>query len=139
MVGVSSFQNAGSAHARIQCCENMAACILTCQKEDCHITPSFKVLHWLPVEYRIQRKVLLHVFCTLNGLSRDYLMSTLEQNVQSLPLEITASSRHVANGPRKGTLLERLHVHSVRLAWSFGMDCRSLCEVHLLLIPSKGS
>ena len=47
---------------RIQRCQNVAARIVTCGKRGCHITPILGALHWLPVLYRVQFKILLHVY-----------------------------------------------------------------------------
>ena len=56
---------------RIQRCQNIAARIVTCQKTS-HITPILMELHWLPVEFRVQYKVLF-MFSALNGPSLGYL------------------------------------------------------------------
>ena len=77
--------------ARIQRCQNIAARIVTCQKKTCHITPILMELHWLPVEFRIQYKVLLHVFRPLNGLSPGYLAGMLERHVSTRLLRSTDS------------------------------------------------
>ncbi len=42
-----------------------------------HITPVLKSLHWLPVRFRIDFKVLLLVFKCLNGLGPSYLSDLL--------------------------------------------------------------
>ena len=77
--------------ARIQHCQNIATCTVTCWKKTCRITAILKVLHWLPVEFRIQYKVLLHVYCTLNGLSPGYLAGMLERHVPTCLLRSTDS------------------------------------------------
>ena len=38
-----------------------------------HATPFLKNLHWLPVEKRIEFKILLLTYKTINGQSADYL------------------------------------------------------------------
>ena len=50
---------------------------LLVQKKYNHITPVLASLHWLPVEYRIDLKVLF-VFKSLNGLAPSYLTELLE-------------------------------------------------------------
>ena len=40
-----------------------------------HLGDTLKDLHWLPVHYRIQFKLLLLVFKCLNGMGPDYLTS----------------------------------------------------------------
>ena len=43
-----------------------------------HITPSLYNLHWLPVSYRIQFKILLLVYKTVNGHAPLYLSELIE-------------------------------------------------------------
>ena len=65
---------------RIQRCQNVVARIVTCEKCACHITPIFfggGGLHWLPVLYRVQFKVLLHVYRALHGMSPAYISELL--------------------------------------------------------------
>ena len=47
------------------------------------ITPVFKELHWLPVEFRIKFKILLQVHKSLNGMAPKYLSDklTLKPNI----------------------------------------------------------
>ena len=40
--------------------------------------PNVKDLHWLPVNYRVQFKVLLHVYRAVNNMSPSYLTEILE-------------------------------------------------------------
>ena len=58
---------------RLQLVQNAAARLLTGTKKRDHITPVLASLHWLPVNFRIDFKVLLFVFKSLNGLAPDYL------------------------------------------------------------------
>ncbi len=53
--------------ARLQMVQNAAARLLTGAKKHDHITPILASLHWLPVSFRIQFKILLIVFKALNG------------------------------------------------------------------------
>ena len=43
-----------------------------------HITPSLYMLHWLPVNYRIQFKILLFVYKALNGIAPPYISELVE-------------------------------------------------------------
>ena len=64
--------------ARLQRVQNLAARIVThtCRHE--HITPVLHSVHWLPVSYRIQYKVLLLTFKALNGQAPSYLTKLLQ-------------------------------------------------------------
>ena len=53
--------------------QNVAARLLTGTKKREHITPVLASLHWLPVKYRIDFKILLFVFKALNGLALAYI------------------------------------------------------------------
>ena len=55
---------------------NAARLIAKCKKYD-NITPILKKLHWLPVSFRIQYKILLLCFKSLNGLGPKYLAELL--------------------------------------------------------------
>ena len=43
-----------------------------------HITPSLYRLHWLPINYRIEFKILLFVYKALNGIAPSYISDLLE-------------------------------------------------------------
>lgn len=57
--------------------QNAAARPLTCTKRRDHITPIFPFLHLLPVHFRINFKILLIVFKSLNCLALEYLSELL--------------------------------------------------------------
>jgi len=62
----------------LQIIQNAAARLLTRTKRKDHITPILKSLHWLPVTYRIDFKVLFLVFKTLNGQGPLYMADMLQ-------------------------------------------------------------
>jgi hypothetical protein len=62
-----------SAISKLQRVQNMAAKMVTRMKKFDHVTPILKYLHWLPIEYRIQFKVLLLAFRAMNGIAPQYL------------------------------------------------------------------
>ena len=51
-----------------------------------HITPILRNLHWLPVEYNIQFKILLLTYKALNGLAPVYLQTLLKLYTHETPL-----------------------------------------------------
>ena len=66
---------------KLQCVQNAAA-RLACGIRKCdHIKPILKSLNWLPVQQRIEYKVLLLCFKAIYGLAPDYLSSLLTQDV----------------------------------------------------------
>ena len=48
-----------------------------------HITPTLFSLHWLPIRYRIQFKILLFTYKALNGFAPAYITELL--NLQTIP------------------------------------------------------
>ena len=66
-----------TAVARRQCLQNSAARMITRSKKSVHITPLFIALHWLPVNARIDFKILLLVFKALNGVTPQYIRDLL--------------------------------------------------------------
>ncbi len=62
---------------QLQLIQNAAARILTRTRTSEHITPVLRSLHWLPVTFRIDFKVILLVYKSLNGLGPKYIADTL--------------------------------------------------------------
>jgi len=58
---------------KLQRVQNTAARIVTRTKKCDHISPVLYNLHWLPVKFRIQFKILLLVYRTFHSLAPDYL------------------------------------------------------------------
>ena len=59
--------------SQLQRIKNACARLLCGMKKYSHITPVLFSLHWLPVKYRIQFKILLLIYKILHGLSPEYL------------------------------------------------------------------
>ena len=57
----------------LQLVQNAAARVLTRTKKREHITPVLASLHWLPVKSRIEFKILLLTFKSLNNMAPLYL------------------------------------------------------------------
>lgn len=66
-----------SSLARLQLVQNAAARLLTGARKREHITPILASLHWLPVHFRVNFKILLYVFKSLNGTAPPYLSELL--------------------------------------------------------------
>ncbi len=64
--------------SRLQIVQNAAARLLTGMKKRDHITPVLSSLHWLPVQYRIDFKILLMVFKALHNMSPSYITNLLD-------------------------------------------------------------
>ncbi|XP_033932863.2 uncharacterized protein [Pseudochaenichthys georgianus] len=57
----------------LQLIQNAAARVLTRVRKRDHITPVLAALHWLPIEHRIEFKILLLAYKALNGQAPSYL------------------------------------------------------------------
>ena len=64
---------------KLQLIQNAAARVLTKTKKYEHITPILTSLHWLPVKQRIDFKILLTVFKSMNGLAPYYIDDMLTE------------------------------------------------------------
>ncbi len=63
--------------------QNTAARILTRTRISEHITPVLRSLQWLSVTFRIDFKVLLLVYKSLNGLEPKYIADMLTEYKQT--------------------------------------------------------
>ena len=64
---------------KLQRIQNIAARMITGTQSTDHITPILKNLHWLPVEARINFKILLITYKILNGQSTSYLAPIIQE------------------------------------------------------------
>ncbi|KAI5624228.1 hypothetical protein C0J50_16198, partial [Silurus asotus] len=62
---------------KLQLVQNAAARVLTRSRKYDHITPILSSLHWLPVKFQIDYKLLLLTYQALNSLAPMYLSSLL--------------------------------------------------------------
>ena len=70
----------------LQLVQNAATRILTRTKHFEHITPVLASLHWLPIKFPIDFKVLLITFKALNGLAPPYLKDLLHPYIPARTL-----------------------------------------------------
>jgi len=70
----------------LQLVQNAAACLLKGKCKFEHITPVLISLHWLPIKFRIDFKVLLFVFKSLQNLAPQYLSELLHPKLKSILL-----------------------------------------------------
>ncbi|XP_066523483.1 uncharacterized protein [Hoplias malabaricus] len=62
---------------KLQLVQNAAARVLTKTRKFEHISPVLSSLHWLPVKFRIDYKILLLTYKALHGLAPEYLQDTI--------------------------------------------------------------
>ena len=71
---------------RLQTIQNAAARLLTSSNRRCHITPILSSLHWLPIKFRIDFKILVLTFRALHGQTPQYIADLLLPYSPNLPL-----------------------------------------------------
>ena len=64
--------------ARLQVIQNSAARLIARTHLRDHITPIRKQLHWLPIEHRVQYKILVICFNCINGTAPSYLCDLIK-------------------------------------------------------------
>ncbi len=114
-----------SSLSRLQLVQNAAARLLTGAKKYDHVTPILASLHWLPVHFRVQFKILLFVFKALKNQAPSYLKDLL------IPL---SSTRHLRSTDRALLSVPRsrlktkgdraFSVNAPRLWNQLPLDCR---------------
>ncbi|XP_041848233.1 uncharacterized protein LOC121644403 [Melanotaenia boesemani] len=78
--------------SRLQLVQNSAARLLTGTKKHEHITPILASLHWLPVNFRIDFKILLITFKALHGVAPTYICDMLSPYVPGRCLHSSGQS-----------------------------------------------
>ena len=100
------------------------------QKKYCHITPHLVHLHWLPVKFRIQYKILVMVFKCLHGEGPSYLASLLERHNPTRSLR--SSDKNMLVKPRtKRRWGDRAFSAAGPSLWNVLPDKLKNCELSL--------
>ncbi|KAF7666859.1 hypothetical protein LDENG_00086950, partial [Lucifuga dentata] len=71
---------------QLQLIQNTVLEFTTRTRRRAHITPILKSLHWLPVNFHIDFKILLLVFKALHGLAPRYILEMLSSHQPIRPL-----------------------------------------------------
>ena len=77
---------------KIQRVQNAAARLIFKQPKFSHITPVLHQLHWLPIKYRNEFKILLFTFKAIHGMAPDYICKLISRN-SSTRYSIRSSQR----------------------------------------------
>ncbi len=91
---------------KLQYLQNSAARLLSGTRKYDHITPVLKTLHWLPVECRIDFKILLLTYKALHGKAPEYICDLLsfrdsrESRSTCLKLLFVPRTKHKTFGDR---------------------------------------
>ena len=103
------------------------------QQKFCRVTPLFYELHWLPIKYRIEFKILLITFKILNFLGPTYLWSLISHRLPSKYNLRNSSDKLLLSYPRfksKATLGDRSFTCAAPKLWNvLPFDIRSASTV----------
>jgi hypothetical protein len=103
---------------KLQLVQNAAARVLTRSRKYDHITPILSSLHWLPIKFRINYKVLLLTYKALNGLAPVYLTDLLSPYNPSRSLRSQNSRLLVIPRISKSTKGGRAFSHLAPKLWN---------------------
>ena len=120
--------------SQLQLCQNNAAQMLSLRRKFDHITPVLKDLHWLPVEQRIEYKVLLLTYKAVHGKTLHISPSCILCILQPGPCDQRAKiSSEYRDAVWKVDAALRMPFHP------FGTLSLHLLSVPLTLIPSRAA
>ena len=113
---------------RLQLVQNSLCRVVTRSSKYCHITPQLKKLHWLPIKYRIQFKIGLVTYKTLNQGEPVYLRELIHPYTSSRNTRRSTPKIKFLHTP---TFDRKVH-KSVKTFLQF---FQSLCPSSLELLP----
>uniref|UniRef100_A0A674M8R9 Reverse transcriptase domain-containing protein n=1 Tax=Takifugu rubripes TaxID=31033 RepID=A0A674M8R9_TAKRU len=108
---------------KLQLVYNSAARIITRTPSSHHISPILQQLHWLPIAFQIQYKILLLTFRAIHKLAPPYLSDLLHIAISTCPLRSSSSLN--------------LTVPPVYLRTMGGQSFQSLCSSPLELLTTR--
>ncbi len=118
-----------SSLSRLQLVQNAAARLLSGTRKYEPVTPILSALHWLPIKYRIDFKILLFVYKALNNLAPQYLTELLRPYTPSITLR--SSDLCLLIVPRC-----RLKKRGDRTFATAGLKLWNSLPLHIRLAPS---
>ncbi len=103
---------------KLQMVQNAAARVLTRTRKYDHIIPFLSTLHWLPTKHRIDFKILLITYKSLNGLAPQYLSKLLSHYSPPRPLRSQNSGNLIIPKIPKSTAGSRSFSYLVPKLWN---------------------
>ena len=118
---------------KLQRVQNACARLIFKEQKFGHVTPLIYELHWLPIRYRIEFKILLITFKILNFLAPSYLSSLISLRLPSIYNLGNSSDKLLLSYPRfksKATLGDRSFTCAAPILWNaLPFDIRSATTV----------
>ena len=126
---------------KLQRVQNACARLIFREQKFCHVTPLIYELHWLPIKYRIEFKILLITFKILNLLAPTYLSSLISLRLPSKYNLRNSSDNLLLSYPRfksKATLGDRSFTCAAPKLWNaLPFDIRSASTVNIFKAKLK--
>ena len=126
---------------KLQRVQNACARLILKEQRFCHITPLIFKLHWLPIRYRIEFKILLITFKILNFLAPSYLSSLISLRPPSKYNLRNSSDKLLLSHPSfksKATLGDRSFTCAAPKLWNeLPLDIRSARTVNIFKTKLK--
>ena len=117
--------------AKLQRIQNSAARLVSlCNKYD-HITHVLKEMHWLPIKYRIEFKIIMLTFKCINGKSPKYLSDLIVQYTPARSLRSASQNLLVVKKAKTKTYGDRAFSCIAPSLWnSLPLSVRSESDIH---------
>ncbi len=111
---------------KLQLVQNSAARVLSRTPINEHISPVLQQLHWLPVKYRVEFKILLLTYKALHNLAPQYLNQLIHVYTPSRALRSSSSISLVVPRIRLTTMGARSYSYAAPRLWnSLPLDIRN--------------
>ena len=104
--------------SKLQRIINSAARLVYRERKHCHITPLLTELHWLPISYRIQFKILLFVFKCLHSTAPKYLCDYISVKQPARSIRIRPGITLEVPRVRRKTLAARSFASAGPTLWN---------------------
>ena len=123
---------------RLKKVQNTAVRIITSCDIKNNITPHLKSLHWLPVNLRIEFKILLFTFKILNGLAPEYLSDLLKYKSSPHNLRSETSQELVVPRTRTTSYGDRAFSVAAPILWNkLPQDMRFITDLDIFKTKLK--
>ena len=102
----------------LQLIQNAAARVLTGIRKRDHVSPVLASLHWLPVKFRIEFKILHLAYKALNGLAPRYLQDLIARYAPNRALRSQSAGLLVVPRISKSRFGGRAFCYQAPLLWN---------------------
>ena len=116
----------------LQRTQNTGARIITRSRKSTHITPVLQFLHWLPVRYRIDYKIILLTYKALNNLAPNYICDLIQTYSPGRTLRSANKSLLYTTKFKRSSYGGRAFSHAAPKLWnSLPLDIRQASSLSI--------